>query len=146
MGGRIDEKNRRHPGMFARRCERRCRKKKRIVTFLKVVSRIIFLSSASFFRTNNAIKMVGAIRTDQPAGGFEGQPDLPAQNQVPVQIPEPYFLTFPIHDRLDRRSQPACVSRHIISVHCKRCCLLMQERCLQRRSNACLTARPIMRS
>ncbi len=42
--------------------------------------------------------MVSAIRTDQPAGGFEGQPDLPAYYQVPVQVPEPYFLTAPLHD------------------------------------------------
>ena len=74
-----------------------------------------------FFRTNDAIKMVGAIRTDQPAGGFEGQPDLPAQNQVPVLIPEPYFLTAPIHDCLDRRSQqglafPAALSQFIVNV------------------------------
>jgi hypothetical protein len=56
--------------------------------------------------------MIGAIRTDESAGGFEGQPDLPAQYQVPVQIPEPYLVTLsghdcPMQDKSPSHSRPA---------------------------------------
>jgi hypothetical protein len=50
--------------------------------------------------------MIGAIRTDESAGGFEGQPDLPAQYQFPVQIPEPYLVTLSGHDCPDAGQKP----------------------------------------
>lgn len=55
--------------------------------------------------------MIGAIRTDESAGGFEGQPDLPAQYQVPVQIPEPYFITLSGHDCPDAGRKKRSSSR-----------------------------------
>jgi hypothetical protein len=56
--------------------------------------------------------MIGAIRTDESAGGFEGQSDFPAQYQVPVQIPEPYLVTLsghdcPMQDKSPSNSRPA---------------------------------------
>lgn len=60
--------------------------------------------------------MVGAIGAHKPAGGLERQVDLSLQDQVSVQIADPYLFAVPVHiliiartpSEIDPVSAPGC--------------------------------------